>query len=96
MMRATAFYSMSTGVMLLSCRKSKTSDAPDDTPTSGVIEIVVDKCFAPIIEVGFQVYLFYNQRSRATNHPKIGDAPDNTAHPPGKCQRSIVNVQRIK
>lgn len=49
-MRATAYYIMSIGFLLLSCGKSKTSDAPDDTPTSGVIEIAVDECFAPIIE----------------------------------------------
>ena len=36
-------------VLLVSCGNKKT-ETPDDTPTSGVIAIASDGCFAPVVE----------------------------------------------
>ena len=43
-------------VVLLSGCKQKNHDAPEDTPTSGVIAIAVDECLSPIIEEEITVF----------------------------------------
>ena len=42
-------------VLLVSCGNKKT-ETPDDTPTSGVIAIASDGCFAPVVEEEIAVF----------------------------------------